>query len=287
MHRELGNRWGEGQSLFLLGSILSDQGDYDRGRAYLNQALHIHREIGARHGEAFSLYALSWSFGALGNYARAGHYCEESLRILRQTGHARGQGLALIGLSRISHELGDDETAWKYAQKAMRIGRDTAERAVQALALNELVNALMSLGRQAEAAHVYREALTMLREAGEYGQDNAVLMADLARLCLAQEDPDGAQRYLEEVLSALEAHIPHFTTGPFRMYLACYRALHATGDPRAADILETAHRLLQARAAKISDSEERRSFLENVPHHRELVEEYACWRRDVASDRGD
>ena len=55
------------------------------------------------------------------------------------------------------------------------------------------------------------------------------------------------------------------------MYLTCYRVLESSADPRAQDILETAHDLLQHRADKINDEKDRRSFLENVTAHRELV----------------
>jgi hypothetical protein len=57
--------------------------------------------------------------------------------------------------------------------------------------------------------------------------------------------------------------------------------------PRAQDILETAHSLLQERAAKISDEEERRSFLENVAAHREIVVEYERWQRHVVANQRD
>jgi hypothetical protein len=56
-----------------------------------------------------------------------------------------------------------------------------------------------------------------------------------------------------------------------RVYLTCYRTFQAAGDSRAAEVLETAHATLQERAAKITDEAIRRSFLENVPCHREEV----------------
>ncbi|MCI0478606.1 MAG: hypothetical protein L0Y55_20385, partial [Anaerolineales bacterium] len=61
------------------------------------------------------------------------------------------------------------------------------------------------------------------------------------------------------------------TDEPFRIYLTCYRVLRANQDARADTILRTAQNLLQERAARISDETARRSFLENVPHHRELT----------------
>jgi hypothetical protein len=58
---------------------------------------------------------------------------------------------------------------------------------------------------------------------------------------------------------------------PVRIYLTCYRFLLANGDPRAKEILDAAHHLLQERADTIEDEDLRRSYLENVPAHREIV----------------
>ena len=51
-------------------------------------------------------------------------------------------------------------------------------------------------------------------------------------------------------------------------------AARPVGDPRAPIILESAYQRLQERAAKIQDAQLRCSFLENVPHHRDIV---AAW----------
>lgn len=47
---------------------------------------------------------------------------------------------------------------------------------------------------------------------------------------------------------------------PFRVYLTGYQFLQADHDPRAAEVLATAHRLLQARAAAIEDERLRAPF---------------------------
>jgi hypothetical protein len=54
------------------------------------------------------------------------------------------------------------------------------------------------------------------------------------------------------------------TEEPLRIYLTCYRGLKSNQDPRDEEILDTAHALLQERAAKIDDEKLRRSFLEDV-----------------------
>jgi hypothetical protein len=65
------------------------------------------------------------------------------------------------------------------------------------------------------------------------------------------------------------------TLEPLRIYLTCYRVLSANGDGRAEEVLEAAYRLLQERAVTIEDQDLRRSYLENVAAHREIV---AAWK---------
>ena len=100
-------------------------------------------------------------------------------------------------------------------------------------------------------------------------------LAGLARVCLIQENPIEAQALVDGILGHLESHTLEGTEEPVRVYLTCYRVLTANQDLRAGELLDTAHRLLQERAAKIGDEEMRRSYLENVPAHREIVQEFA------------
>ncbi len=62
------------------------------------------------------------------------------------------------------------------------------------------------------------------------------------------------------------------TDEPLRVYLVCWQVLHQTGDPRAPEILTTAHRLLQERASSIPNEATRQAFLTNIAHNREIQE---------------
>ena len=154
------------------------------------------------------------------------------------------------------------------------IARELGDRRVQGYALTNLGHALTSLGRVAEGAESYRQALVLRRE---LGQSYLIMepLAGLARVSLAQGNLHLALAQVEDVLSYLEVHTLEGAQDPFRVHLTCYRVLRANQDPRAQAVLNTAHRLLQERAAKIEDKELRRSFLENVPAHREIVREFA------------
>jgi hypothetical protein len=99
-------------------------------------------------------------------------------------------------------------------------------------------------------------------------------VAGLARVSLARGEVARAMAHVEEILSHLESGTPATMEQPLLLGLTCYRVLQASDDPRAATVLEEAHQLLQEIAAKFTDGDLRRSFLENVATHRELVQEH-------------
>ena len=288
--REIDDREGEGVALNNLGEISAEQGDYARARGYFEQALRILREIGNRRVEGIALGSLGLVYLRLGNYAGTRAYFEQSLRILREIGDRQGEGLVLAHLGLLSHQLGDDEAARGYSQQALLIAQDLDDRPTQGYALTLLGHALASLGhrsteaheRLAEAAAVYRQALTLRRE---LGQPNLAMepLAGLARVFLAQGNLAQAQARVEEVLSHLKSRTPSTGSGhsldgtaePFRVHLTCYRVLRANQDSRAQEVLTTAHTLLQEQAVRIDEKELRRSFLENVAAHREILSEWA------------
>ena len=114
--------------------------------------------------------------------------------------------------------------------------------------------------------------------------------AGLARVALAEGDAAAALA----AMAALKPLLDHIAAGgtldgtehPRLIELSCHQALARAGDPRAADWLARAHGALMAQADAISrsttDATLRQGFLQNIPHHREIV---AAWaKRDVASE---
>jgi hypothetical protein len=88
-------------------------------------------------------------------------------------------------------------------------------------------------------------------------------------------DLEQAQAQVEEVLSTMQTLGLQGFDQPARVLLTCYRVLSDGRDPRAGEVLQKGHRLLQECAATIEDQSQRRSFLEKVPANRELL---AAWR---------
>jgi hypothetical protein len=108
--------------------------------------------------------------------------------------------------------------------------------------------------------------------------------AGLARTLLAAENVDGAMEQAEAILSYLEANTLDGTDEPLRVYQTCYEVLVAAGDPRAGQVLVTAHRMLFERADRIRDPQLRRSFLEDVGAHRAIVQAAGENRTQIHTD---
>jgi len=276
--RELGDRWGEDSTLHIVSCVYRDQGNYSEARDLFQNRLGTMRETGNRRQEGLQFQLLGGVLRHLGDYDGARVHFEQALRINRETGWLRGERSALLALGQISHHLGDHEAAREYCGQAQALLAGAEVVGEQASALTLLGHALLGLGQLAEAGDAYQQALTLRKELVQPYRATEAL-AGLARASLAQGNRAQAQLHIEEILSYLETGTLDGTDEPARVYLTCFRVLRANGDPRADDILEEGYQFLQKRAAKISDEEERRSFLESIAAHREIASEYALVRR--------
>jgi class 3 adenylate cyclase len=274
--REVADRREEMVTLNRLGWLCVCQGDYAGARAFLEQALSVCREIGSRQEEGWALCILGRIFHVYGDYARArGHY-EQGLRALSGADDwLENVVLAYEGL--LFHDLGDDETARRWALQAVENLGEGLERGY---ALTVLGHALAGLGHLDEAADAYQRASALWRER-RIVSTAPDAWAGLARVALARGEPAQALGHVQEILGCLETYPTlESTLEPLVIYMTCYRVLRTCAglrgraDPRAREVLHAAHGLLQEQAAHIDDETLRRSFLENVVVHRQIVAEF-------------
>ena len=277
--REISARQGEGLALLNLGGIFCQQGDYAEAGVLLNKALLICREIGDRQSESWTLSYLADLAIAQGDHSGARAYQEQTLYISREIGDRAGEGWGLANLGLLFHQLGDDKTALEFSRQAQLIGQELCHYPLQATTFIHLGHALAALGSMFQAAESYQESVALHRQLGQphLAMDG---LAGQARVSLAQGKLAEALAQVEEILNHLNVeHSSSAGSGnhldgtdePFRIYLTCYRVLVANQDPRASVIMNIAYDLLQERAGKITDTELRRSFLENVAAHREIL----------------
>ena len=267
--RDLSNPKTETELLHKLIDLFLSEGDYAQAQGYCDEALRLSRELGYFMGEYETLMNLGCLRLVQGDYSGAKDYYDQAMDICRKFENWGGECKTLLAMGLLSHNLGDDETARQYLEEALQLTRKLGDFRPEGEALNYLGQALVGLGNLPEAITAYQQSLTRCREFGQPHQAMASL-AGLAWVAFTQGNLAQVQEHVEEILDNLDTRVLNLLE-PFRVYLICYRILQANHDHRAPKILATAHQLLQERAAKISDEELRRSFLEKVVVHRETV----------------
>ena len=200
----------------------------------------------------------------------AQHYLEESLKLRQGFESWLYVGYSLADLGLLHHLRGENEAGRNYSQQAKEIAEERRDLLLQAMASRYLGHTLVALKELEEAQKVYQQARKLHQEAGEHAPALEAT-AGLAQTILSQGNLDQAQQYVEEIIPHLETKVLSGLAEPFRIHLTCYRVLRANQDPRAEEILTTAHRLLNERAAAIEDETLRRSFLEKISIHQDLV----------------
>ncbi|MBN2389839.1 MAG: AAA family ATPase [Anaerolineae bacterium] len=273
IHRKIGDRRGEWATLYNLSVLFLEQENCTQARKYGERALSLCRKIGDRQGERMALDNLGYVTTCQADYTHAQTYYEQTLRLCRKIGDRHSEGHTLVHLSALFSLFNQHDAAHAHAEEAFRLAQETEDHQVKGDALIFMGHALWELGRRDEATEAYREAHVLLTELGEV-QLALDPLAGLARSALEQGDTRQALRNVEKILRDLDTLLLNGSEEFLRIHLNCWHVLHALRDRRANDVLATAHRALRRRAAKISDPEIQRMFLEDIRLHREIVQAY-------------
>jgi predicted ATPase/class 3 adenylate cyclase len=280
--RETGDRRVEGILLGNLGVIAHEELDFPASRRYHLQALENYREIHNQHSECISLGNLAEVERDLGDFDAARAYYQQSLRLAQDLGLVQNQSAILGSYSLLMLYLEEMEEALEAARQALELARQANSAMYAAGGLHRLGQVYLMLRRFSEARVHFQSAQELQRK---LGLENRAIeaRAGLVQVYLAEGDLQGAQSYLEEILSHLQEGSLFGTEEPAWVYLTCCRALQASGDPRYRAVLEAGRQLLQEQAEAIEEESRRQAFLERVPWNRKLVE---LWR-ELHRDEGD
>lgn len=271
LFQQLADRHQEGMVLAHMGRMAVREGDYATAWAHDEQALAILGEMGDRRAEGSTLSDMGALLVVLGQYARARETYERALRLWREIGYRAGEAGTLNGLAGVAEGQGDFAAAESLARQSSAIAGESGERSAQARAANCLGQALAGQSRWEEAAAAFWTALAQSRELGEHAMA-AQALAGQARVALARGDLPQAQAHVAGILSLLERFGSFPGAGDdLGLYLICGQVLQAVGDGRAGQLLAEAHRLLEARAARIANPEFRRSLRQEVAANREIA----------------
>ena len=270
LYQLLKDRQGESTILNNLSVVAYSRSELEEALNYWEEARKIHLDIGDREGHSRVLSNLSTVYTDLGDYETGRAYSEKALSICREIDLRFGQCFNLINLSLISYYLRDEKSAEEHGEAAYQLAQDMGSSPLLGMTLKDRGFLLTHLGKLDEAEEAYRQALKIWEA---LSQQQFVLEAQsgLAQVSLLKGDFEQAQNYCQPVVAHLRAgNSLEGMTRPFAVYLVCYEILQLSRDPYAPILLELAHNELEDYAKRITDERRQRSFLENVPTHREL-----------------
>ncbi|MES3014688.1 MAG: adenylate/guanylate cyclase domain-containing protein [Pseudomonadota bacterium] len=271
--RRLGLPSVEARLLNVLEVAAGIQGDQVSSLELSRQCLEAIHEAGDRVNEAIGLTNLGAGWLSLGDLKQAQRDLDAGLQMLRANGDRVIEGATLCSLSTLALWQGDETRALALARAALDIAVAGQARSEELLAWLSMGEAELALGRRDAARQAYAQARTAALQIDSPLLHDA--SAGLARVALAEGDAPAALAALQRLLDLVAAGSTLDGTNDCRwIELTCHQVLTRAGDLRAADWLVRAHTTLMSQAEAIPDAALRRGFLQNIPHHREIV---AAW----------
>ncbi len=291
---------------------LARKGDLEAAAPLVELALHAATHTEDEDILMRALNNLATYYAAAGDLTRAAHLTRQVLEINQRHGNRMGESIAQVNLAYYYLLLGLYPEGLQTLQGALETTRQIEARSPMAYILLNQSLALLRLGRVEESAQALERGrkllallgdqmglayhqlyLGMLKEQsgeldaaqacyrtahGEFHRLEAPPLsaeahASLAHLYLLQGQLEPAREAAAQAAAYLEQHGPGGLEFPIRAYLNCARVFAAAGEQAAFErTLQIARRELEDRAARLSDPDWRRTFLEAVPENRELLE---------------
>ena len=260
-----------------LGIIAAYQSDYVRAQNYFAQNLRIYQQLGNLPSEAAALGNLGVLAIYQSDYAAAQPYLEQSVAIFRKIGDRRSEAIGLNNLGTIAHKGQDYAQAQACFEQTIVISHQIDDLQSRREAHNLWGHLLSEQAQHTAAKQHYEIALQLAHEIHAPGSI-IESQAGLAAAAFAAGDSAGAYALVQKFMGDIDERALAQTEDSLRVYLTCYQILRACGDARASQLIETAHRILQERAAKTPNAAIRRAFLQHIPVHRHIVAEFVTDR---------
>jgi tetratricopeptide (TPR) repeat protein len=269
--RQVGERRDEGNCLNNLGAVHWQVGDYSRALRFYQQALLVHQETKDRYNEGIGRSNIGEVRRCLGEFDQAAGDLEGGLAICDAIGDREGKLYVLHLLGLTYTDLGRFDEALLRHQQELYLAQRVADRAAEATAQYGMGLACLGSGSIAEALSWLGRARALHEELGQQDELNADLCA-LSRVYLISGDVPTARICSSQAI-ALLGKVSADAQIAVRTDYIHYRAMAAQGESMETvrNYLEQAYHLLAEQARRISDAEDRRSFLRNVPLHREIA----------------
>jgi predicted ATPase/class 3 adenylate cyclase/Tfp pilus assembly protein PilF len=185
-----------------VGSLVSQQGDYDRAQEACEEGLELLEHEGREPSEAKMVHLFGSGYLAWEReeHGQAQQVFEESLALSREMSDAWWLANSLSGLALVSQSRGDYERATELYEESMDLFVEQGDKQSLAGCLNDLGIVVYSQGDPGLAAQLTEEAVALQRELGNRG-GVSVGLYNLGWMAMLQDDLGKAADLYKESLS--------------------------------------------------------------------------------------
>jgi predicted ATPase/DNA-binding CsgD family transcriptional regulator len=200
-YRECGDTAGIAYSLYMLGTIAWQRGDFAVARALMEESLALYKEDGDKEDIASLLTCLGQLATPQGEYAKARAFLEESLAIARELGDARGIAISLFSLAlTLFVSQGHPATVQSLLEESLALSKELGDKASIAHCLSHSGLVTLHQGDIATARLLLEESLALNKETGDQW-GIAWVLSILARAETFKGDHTAALALYEESLA--------------------------------------------------------------------------------------
>ncbi len=272
LYRMIGDRAGLGAGLVSLSQGISAAGDLESAVKLLAEALEIHQALGDLWWQTIDFNELAINAILVGRLEEGRTHLQAGLALSREIGDEAGIAYALCNLGQIRRDQGLLEEAESLMAQGIALARQQADSVLEANCLMDMALISQACHRNLEAIERAKSSSSLYTELG-LEENNLTNLTTLALCSLRIGEDAEAHRFVDEALARLQTD-DGASTFPQREYLTCATVLRGLDrDELADECLHTAYRLVEQQADKLQSDALRRSYIENLPFNRQIIDE--------------
>ena len=199
LHREIGNKVSEAQSLVWAGVISDDLGEKRTALEYFSQALPLYQAISDKKREAKTLNDIGKVYSNLGEKQKALDYYNQSLLLFRTIGGKEDEAIMLNNIGKVYGDLGESQKALDYYNQSLFLARTVGNKRQEATTLSNIGKVYFDLGENQKALDYYNQSLP-LRRAVNDKHGEAVALNNIAALYSALGERQKALEHYNQSL---------------------------------------------------------------------------------------
>jgi len=174
LHRAVGNKQFEANTLNGLGNVYSELGQPQKALEYYDQALKLYKEVQDKGGEAVTLANIGSVYVSTDQPQKGLDYYDQALPILREVQDKPGETITLTNIGIVCYSIGQPQRAMENLEQAHKLAEAVADPDL-------LFRCQWGLGDAYKAQKRTQEAITAYQKAIDYLESIRTNIADQAQ----------------------------------------------------------------------------------------------------------